>query len=240
LQSAFIRQGGVASLADRNPTAAFPHLLETSQVTANYQRFARRHLEHRIRTMPTYLLNCECGKTIPVEVGQAGERVACECGATIEVPTLRKLRHLPVAQPKEAKSRATWSAGKGFVTGGLIVAGLLVLAAAWSRLTEPAVPKFNLDEQLKVVDTELAKITPADTWMRWVMFYKPLAEQGFSEAVYPHAEAIERQIAERRFLQRTLLAVAAVCAVVAIIAAFWPGSRPRGDGRFVSRQGGSP
>ena len=49
------------------------------------------------RFMTKYLLTCECGKTVPVEVGQAGEQVACQCGAKLDVPPLRKLRHLPVA-----------------------------------------------------------------------------------------------------------------------------------------------
>jgi hypothetical protein len=178
--------------------------------------------------MSTYLLTCQCGKTIPVEAGQAGERVTCECGAQLDVPTLRKLRHLPAAQPAAAKPRAAWSVGKGFVAAGLIAAGLFVLAAAWTWWTEPVMPQFNPEDQLRAVDAELARITPAQAWMRWVAFYQPLAKRGFTDAVYPYAATIEQQIAERRFLEKTLLGIAAFCAAVALIVAFWPRPQPRG------------
>ena len=49
------------------------------------------------RSMTKYLLTCECGKTVTVDIGQAGEQVACQCGAKLDVPPLRKLRHLPAA-----------------------------------------------------------------------------------------------------------------------------------------------
>jgi hypothetical protein len=175
--------------------------------------------------MSTYLLTCDCGKTVPVEVGQAGERVACECGAQLEVPTLRKLRHLPVARSELAPSRGAWSASKGLVAAGLIVAGLLAIAAAWSWLTEPAVPKFDPDAQLRAVDMELAEITPSNAWLRWVTYYQPLARLGFSDLQYPYTAVIERQIAQRRFLQTMLLVIAGVCAAVALIALFWPGKQ---------------
>jgi hypothetical protein len=175
--------------------------------------------------MSTYLLTCQCGKTIPIEVGQAGERVACECGANVEVPPLRKLRHLPLAQPKTAQPRAAWSASKGFVTAALIAAGLLAAVAAWSWWTEPVMPKFNPEGQIAAVDRELAEVTPTQAWARWVAYYRPLATRGFSDAVFPYAAEIEQKIAERRFLQKTLLTIAAVCAAVALIAAFW--TRPQ-------------
>ena len=46
--------------------------------------------------MTKYALTCECGNTLSVEIGQAGEQVICQCGAKLDVPPLRKLRHLPV------------------------------------------------------------------------------------------------------------------------------------------------
>jgi hypothetical protein len=176
--------------------------------------------------MSTYLLTCECGKTIPVEVGQAGERVACECGVQLEVPTLRKLRHLPVAEPLAVKPRATWNARKGLVSASLIASAVLFIAAAWSRWTEPSIPEFKPENQLHVVDTELAKITPAEAWQRWVAFYQPLAKRGFTPLEYPFAAAIEQKIAERRFLQKVLLSIAVVWAAIALIVALWPRPKP--------------
>ena len=67
--------------------------------------------------MSTYLLTCDCGKTVPVEIGQAGGQVTCSCGTQLDVPTLRKLRHLPAAATAEEPSRpATVGArGKGVI-----------------------------------------------------------------------------------------------------------------------------
>jgi hypothetical protein len=171
--------------------------------------------------MSTYLLTCQCGKTIPVEVGQAGERVACECGNEVEVPTLRKLRHMPVAKPQAGDERAAWNAKKGVAAAGLIFAGLLAGYALWNRVNEPAVPQFDPDYRSKAVDQGLEKMTPLDSWKLWVEVYQPLAKSGFAVFEHPHQAAIDQQIAQHRILQTTLLIIAGVCVAVAIAAAFW-------------------
>ena len=172
--------------------------------------------------MSTYLLTCECGKNVPVEIGQAGGRVACSCGAQLQVPPLRKLRHLPVATPKIAPSQAAWNPRKGIVAAGLIMAVLLACVALGSRVTEPTVPEFDPVGRLNAVDEGLKSMTPIESWRLWVEIYRPLADSGFAVFQHPHAASIEQQIAERRFLQKTLLILAGICAAVAVAAAFWP------------------
>ena len=177
--------------------------------------------------MSKYLLTCECGKKIPVDVGQAGGSVTCSCGAQLDVPALRNLRNLPLAQPEAARSRTPWNASKGFTAAGLIVAGLLAAFALWNRFTEPAAPKFDPLRQTRAVNDVLEKISPTDAWMMWVNVYQPMAKRGFGVYQHPHAEAIEQHIARRRTLQTTLLILAAVCAATALTAAFWPRTKPR-------------
>ena len=80
--------------------------------------------------MAAYLLPCSCGKTVPVEVRQAGGRVTCSCGTQLEVPALRQLRQLPqqqaVGQPRSASS---WGTRQGWVAVSLIVVAFLVALA---------------------------------------------------------------------------------------------------------------
>ncbi len=172
--------------------------------------------------MSKYLLTCQCGKTVPVDVGQAGGRVTCVCGAQLEVPTLRKLRHMPIERPAVSQTRAAWSPRKGFVAAGLIVAGLLVASAIWSRFNDPVVPKFDPVGQTSAVNNVLEDITPVQAWKLWVEIYRPRASSGFAVYQHPHAAVIEQSIAERRFLQKTLIIAAAIIVVIALSIAFWP------------------
>jgi len=172
--------------------------------------------------MSTYLLTCQCGKSVPVEVGQAGGRVTCSCGAQLDVPTLRMLRHLPVAQSEAAKSQASWDARKGFAAAALIVAGLLVAFALWNRINEPKVMEFDPARQIDAANKGLEKLTPAESWHFWVHVYQPLAKSGFAVFEDPRSTAIQQDVAQRRVQQTTLLIIAAICVAIALTAALWP------------------
>lgn len=43
-----------------------------------------------------YKLSCECGKAYPVEISQAGRSIVCECGKTIQIPSMLKMKKLPL------------------------------------------------------------------------------------------------------------------------------------------------
>lgn len=45
-----------------------------------------------------YLLPCSCGQIIPVETSQAGEDVTCSCGLTVRIPTMLKIKKLPLLE----------------------------------------------------------------------------------------------------------------------------------------------
>lgn len=177
--------------------------------------------------MATYLLNCYCGKTVPVELGQAGGQVGCSCGAQLDVPPLRKLRHLPQTTVEDTRSGGSWGARQGLIAASLIVLTAATAWSVWIWWKEPVVPKFaaaahaarmnTVEEQLK---------TPSGGWEAWIAYYRPLAERGFSVFQVANLAQIEAEIAHKRFLRRTLWIVAAIFAVIAAAAAFLPRSRP--------------
>ncbi len=121
-----------------------------------------------------YLLNCSCGKSVPIETSQAGQAVACSCGKQLEAPTMRMIRQLEPAS-EEGADRATksgnWSilhrllfaAGLAVATAGFLVAGFY----QWSRVnldTKEIAWDINLDTDLEVLenmDLELA-------WENWL------------------------------------------------------------------------
>ncbi|MDR0703942.1 MAG: hypothetical protein LBF88_03050 [Planctomycetaceae bacterium] len=48
-----------------------------------------------------YLLPCSCGRSCEIETVQAGQMITCTCGQTQQVPSLLKIRNLPVAEEKK-------------------------------------------------------------------------------------------------------------------------------------------
>src|SRR5438270_5564105 len=171
--------------------------------------------------MATYLLKCRCGNQVSVEVGRAGGQVTCKCGAQLDVPPLRQLRHLPVAAAEEKRS-AVWGTRQGVLTVSLLLAVSLAAASIWSRVTQPTVPKFDPAVYGETVEARLKSWTPGDAWMWWIEYYRPLAERGFPVFEALNRAEIERQIAHRQVLQRTLWIAAAVFAATAGLATFWP------------------
>ena len=157
-----------------------------------------------------------------MEIGQAGEQVTCTCGAKVDVPPLRKLRHLPVVTESSEQQQTSWNARHGIIATCLILATGLALWALWSRWTEPYVAPFDPEVRQQLVDNSLERITPSQAWQVWIDRYRPLAERGFQEMEHQHAAAIDEYVVKQRFLQKTLLAIAGIFAVVAAIAAVWP------------------
>jgi hypothetical protein len=154
----------------------------------------------------------------------------------IEVPPLRQLRHLPVAVAQENRSKPTWSVRHGIIAASLILAALPALWALWSRWTEPRIPPFDPTSQLQFVDQRLDELTPAQAWQQWIEWFRPLGERGFSELAHPYQAQVEREVTKARFLQKTLLAVAGMFGVVALVAVFWPRAKPAGTRRHGDKE----
>ena len=172
--------------------------------------------------MAKYLLACDCGKQVPVEVGQAGGRVACLCGAQIEVPPLRKLRDLPLERVEDKQVGARWGARQGVIAASLILTATLIVTNIWNWWTQPQVPHFDPVSHERAVDEHLKSLTPANAWLAWIDYYRPMAERGFPLFEPSNKADVERQIVHRQFLRRTLWIAVAVLAAIAATTAFWP------------------
>jgi hypothetical protein len=94
--------------------------------------------------MPEYLLPCSCGQKTAVSTAQAGQAIRCACGAEMQVPTLRGLWALEVAEAAGGDKRGpVWEnrhrAAFVFVLGSLVCLG--VAAYLWATLpARPTVP----------------------------------------------------------------------------------------------------
>jgi len=175
--------------------------------------------------MARYLIECDCGNQVPVDVGQAGGQIACSCGAKLDVPQLRKLRHLPtVAEPVERAS-STWSARQGVMTISLILVVVFVALSIWNWHTQPSVPVFKPVEHNQNVEDVLKKITPAESWDLWLN-YRMLAERGMMIFEPGNRTQIESEIAHHQSTRRTLWVLAGIAAAIAATASFWPHARP--------------
>ncbi len=119
-----------------------------------------------------YKLPCSCGKTIPIEVSQAGQTVRCSCGAHVEVPAMRLIRSLPVVEtigPAKPSGDSPWpilssllfAVGMLLFVGGLGVAGYY----QWGRtnLFTEEVKWDNLEESHARIDS----FTISETWEGW-------------------------------------------------------------------------
>ncbi|HTN74497.1 MAG TPA: hypothetical protein VL096_04595 [Pirellulaceae bacterium] len=81
-----------------------------------------------------YLLPCSCGRSIPIEISQAGQSVTCTCGQTIDVPAMRTIRTFATASPEGAapqrKEAPAWSQLQGLLFAGGVLLALIMAALA--------------------------------------------------------------------------------------------------------------
>jgi hypothetical protein len=178
--------------------------------------------------MTTYLLDCQCGQRLPVEIGQAGGRITCSCGKEVDVPTLRNLRHLPTAEVEDTQAKRAsvpWNKRKGAIAACLIVFSVFAVVGIWNRLRQPSIPKFDPSARLRSVEQQLKTITPADAFIL-SQNYRLLAEHGLSVFEVANQAAIEQQIRHQQFQRRIYWIIAAIFAAAAATIYFWPRPQP--------------
>ncbi|MEX2188559.1 MAG: hypothetical protein WD875_17255 [Pirellulales bacterium] len=102
-----------------------------------------------------YLLDCKCGKQTPVAPSQAGGEVRCACGAKVDVPTLRAMRRLPVAEQRAQAEQSVWAGRQRlWVVGAVLIAVGAVLGGymRWNRPPPPdAAVKAEILENAEAV-----------------------------------------------------------------------------------------
>jgi hypothetical protein len=117
-----------------------------------------------------------CSALNDVDQRQAGQTIACvQCRTKIEVPTLRGLRQLQVAEPAGEKksqppaggqfvvSRLTFAAGLLLLVAGLAAGGGLWYAAGQLETEPPTATAERLNEVYSAIDRE----TVTQFWTTW-------------------------------------------------------------------------
>jgi hypothetical protein len=179
--------------------------------------------------MSKYVVECQCGNKLPVDVGQAGGSVTCSCGRSVDVPPLRQLRHLPAVEVIAAKRAArSWTVRHGLSTVCIIVLAVALGFIGWNRFTQPSLPKFDPTAYERGRDARIAKMTPTEVFEWWVGYYRPLSEHGLSQLENINRDRIEREIEHRHFVRAILWIIAGVAALILVATIFWPTKKGTG------------
>ena len=175
-----------------------------------------------------YLLPCSCGRSVPIEVGQAGQSISCECGAALDVPTMRQIRELEQAPTDDSlpqEQTSTWSPRKGVILLGLVIAVASGGVGIYLWATRPQLFTYDLEASLKAIDEEIDALSPAATWVLWKM---GALKQGLVEYTMPAQDHLAAQIAMHQRFVVVAFSVAGIGLVISIVALAWkPGRRPK-------------
>ncbi len=172
-----------------------------------------------------YLLPCDCGERVVIELGQAGQRVACVCGKELTVPTMRGIKVLETA-PDEAPvpSRdGNWNATRGAV----FAIGLTLSVIAFGIAGYYVFQRSRLETQEyewdrpDLANQQIDDMNDLQTYYLWMNYYTG----GLGEQFPPDFVRAKKQAAE--FL--AIAGVAGVCGslglALAAAAVFAPGRR---------------
>ena len=118
-----------------------------------------------------HLLTCpDCGKPNPIDTTQAGQTVSCQaCGKPLSVPTLRKIRELPVDAEQEVSVSEGWSferrskfaIGMAALILGSLSCGGFLYARSQLETEIPPIPEEEIF--IQIVDE-----SPIDElWLKW-------------------------------------------------------------------------
>jgi hypothetical protein len=185
--------------------------------------------------MSKYLLPCaQCGAELPIDVSQAGQRVACGCGAQVEAPTMRGIRQLPRADAGAEREEAApyWSQQQGmlFASGAAMLAiGLLVCVyLLWRRsLLETERPE---DRYQQLEEGEIDKMSPLDLWPIW----QGMRSERLSRTDTPLYLANQQQ-AQQFLVLAIVSAGAAAVGLCVLVSAFFVRPRTEAKGKPKKR-----
>jgi hypothetical protein len=121
-----------------------------------------------------YLLPCDCGKSIGIELSQAGQTVACSCGKKLDVPAMRAIRMLePDEQIEAAPTKREWSAAHGavFAVGSLLLVfglGIGIVSHLRYSYLSAHIPPPPTPETTSAWVAEVDRWTAAESWEFWI------------------------------------------------------------------------
>ena len=126
-----------------------------------------------------HVLRCDCGQSLEIEASQAGQEISCKCGLTQKVPTLMKIRELPLVETPSSKpdlvKRETGQMRRAFFWLGAIVLVPSVIFLLWTVFLTKPLPKhvslkqtdFTFGQMLLKQDsTPIPEYEHTILWMR--------------------------------------------------------------------------
>lgn len=140
-----------------------------------------------------YLLPCSCGRQIPIEVTQAGQRLTCECGLVVDAPTMQGIRQLRPAEVQQAAAptRRFWGLRQQLVLLGAAVTLVAATCAAYRHWARP-----------RLIDVD--RLTVAQSWAVW---------QSFRLGVSPRSRSYEQFLSDLKAHRRWMGVIAAIGAI---------------------------
>jgi hypothetical protein len=139
----------------------------------------------------------------------------------VAVPTLRQLRQLPAAgEETTAAASPAWGLRQAAITVSLLLAAMCLTLAGVSRYSERPVPTIDPVKYSEDIDQLVSKLTPLEGWQRWIDTYLPLSITGFEVYKHPATDAMQQILDWHRWIQKAMLAAAAVFGLAAVVLRF--------------------
>jgi hypothetical protein len=120
-----------------------------------------------------YLLPCDCGSSLRIEVSQAGQTVRCECGKKHELPTMRAIRQLEEDTSSAAPQVIRrWNPllATLFASGCLVtVAGLAIAVVSHVQYVREVdqIPPLPTAEVREAWVSEVDQMSAVEAWEEW-------------------------------------------------------------------------
>jgi hypothetical protein len=156
-----------------------------------------------------YLLPCDCGGRVPVELRQAGESVVCRCGRSLAVPTLLELKKLEqeTGDPHKNLPRPHWGQRQQMGLLGMAIFLTAVGFAVYLALNPIVRPPFHRD----LTDEVLKALPPLEILGMW----RILQAEGISPK-YNTDEKFDQAVFHRRLWWGTVLVLGAAGVVLMV------------------------
>ncbi|MEC9002827.1 MAG: hypothetical protein VX644_05605 [Planctomycetota bacterium] len=178
--------------------------------------------------MPSYLLPCTCGKSIPVTKLQAGQEVACECGQFQVAPTLRAIQKLPELEAVVSRQRLVkepWSASRtSTFAAGLVVVALATAAVVICQVkvsgiktglpTKKEMKAYEEDMNTRIIEG-LDPLQSYDQFLTW-------KKMGLGEPISRKFEEEHAKLDKVKWTSRVFSALALVGLLITLGAMLWP------------------
>ena len=115
-----------------------------------------------------FLLPCpECDETTAVSASQAGSTLQCVCSKQLEVPTIRQLQQLELAQETQEAEKSEWTAQSGATFLGVLLTLIFAAPGVYLLATWPEPPPKDVPSAVARAEEALADMPVDRAWLYW-------------------------------------------------------------------------